>query len=167
MEAQQLQNRSLPELKEARANLLKRKSELESLKAKGGKQNPEVQNELSEVNNQLSMVEEAILDKELSGEEATESAVEGATESAVEGETEHGDKLVRLKLVKGARFNPYTGEEMAKPYKQAFTYSEWLLFKGNFKRLGITITEVISDPWGEAKDYVTKNEEKNADGRND
>lgn len=154
-----MQSQSLPELKEARANLLGRKSELESLKAKGGKQNPEVQNELSEVNNQLSMVEEAILDKELSGEEATESAVEG--------ETEHGDKLVRLKLVKGARFNPYTGEEMAKPYEQVFTYSEWLLFKGNFKRLGITITEVISDPWGEAKDYVTKNEEKNADGRND
>lgn len=154
MEVQELQSLSLQELKDLRNTSEQQKKKLEALKLKNGKAwSEENQAELSDLVVYLVDIDEAI--------EAKES------ESKQAKEVESGDKLIRLKLVKGARFNPYTGEEMAKPYKQAFTYSEWLLFKDNFKRLGITIVEVVSDPYGEAKDYVTKNEKKDVNGTND
>lgn len=154
MEVQDLQKISLPELKELKSKKEQERKELESLKLKKGKNwGEEEQATLSNLVVYLVDIDEAI--------EAKES------ESGQAKTVEPSDKLIRLKLVKGVRFDPYTGEEMAKPYKQVFTYSEWLLFKGNFKRLGITIVEVVSDPYGEVKDYVTKNEKKDVNGAND
>ena len=66
------------------------------------------------------------------------------------------EKLVHLSIVKGRRFNPMTGKEESKPYIQLFTFAEWQLFKKNFKGLGYSIMKVLHDPYGEAKDFVAK-----------
>lgn len=66
------------------------------------------------------------------------------------------EKMVHLLLVKGRRFNPHTGAEESKEYKQMFTYAEWQLFRQNFAALGYTIARVLHDPYDEAKDFVLK-----------
>ena len=49
-----------------------------------------------------------------------------------------------------------TGKEESKPCTQLFTFAEWQLFKKNFKGLGYSIMKVLHDPYGEAKDFVAK-----------
>lgn len=88
-----------------------------------------------------------------------EDVLEEKTSSTNNGEYEPKagtEKLVHLSIVKGRRFNPMTGEEESKPCTQLFTFAEWQLFKKNFKGLGYSIMKVLHDPYGEAKDFVAK-----------
>ncbi len=88
-----------------------------------------------------------------------EDVLEEKTSSATSGEYEPKagtEKLVHLSIVKGRRFNPMTGKEESKPCIQLFTFAEWQLFKKNFKGLGYSIMKVLHDPYGEAKDFVAK-----------
>lgn len=88
-----------------------------------------------------------------------EDVLEEKTSSTSNGEYEPKagtEKLVHLSIVKGRRFNPMTGKEESKPCTQLFTFAEWQLFKKNFKGLGYSIMKVLYDPYGEAKDFVAK-----------
>ena len=64
--------------------------------------------------------------------------------------------MVHLSLIRGRRFNPNTGKEESKVFTQYFTYSEWLLFKAHYRRLGYTVVAVLHDPYGESEEIVTK-----------
>lgn len=139
MNLQQLQNQSLEQVNDYKQNALARKAELEAAKAKGGKGwTTDMQEELDEIALFLVDVEEVIEEKKKAA--STGYVVKPGTE-----------KLVHLKLVKGRRFNSKTGKEISKPYIQMFTFSEWQLFKSNFKGLGYIIVEALHDPYGDAK----------------
>ena len=139
MDLQQLQNLSLDEVKTYRAHAVTRKSELEAIKAKGGKAwTPELQEELDDIALFLVDVDDIIEDK-------ANYKVKPGTE-----------KMVHLSLVRGRRFNPHTGKEESKPFIQLFTFSEWQLFKKNFTGLGYTIIAALHDPYCDAKKLVAK-----------
>lgn len=129
---------SSPKIKE----LLSKKDELEakkaSLLAKGDTSLSEAdKNELSDISLSLAACEEEI-------EEFKKTVSEGAS-------------VLSLLIVQGRRFNPMTGKEESKPYVQTFKYNEWQVFKKNYKNLGITIVDVLKDPFGDAIDYVSRN----------
>lgn len=66
------------------------------------------------------------------------------------------EKLVRVKLSTGNRYDPKTGKEINKPVPQMFNYGEWQLFKKNYKLLGYTIVEVMNDPFKDATPLIDK-----------
>ena len=66
------------------------------------------------------------------------------------------EKHVHLRIVRGNRFDPNTGERISNGYIQMFTYAEWQLFKKSFKGLGYTILAVLHDPYNDAASYVAK-----------
>lgn len=146
IELQQLQKLSLADIKVHKESVLKRKTELEALKAKDGKTwTQALQDELDDIAVYLVDVDEVIDEKMLEPEAQTGYVPKPGTE-----------KLVHLSLVKGRRFNPMTGKEESQPFTQMFTFSEWQLFKNHFKGLGYTILSVLHDPYGEAEKLVTK-----------
>lgn len=147
MTLEQLQNSGLDQLKVCYAEATKRKEELDALKQKGGKSwNSALQEELDDVALYIVDIEDMMYEKQNETADDNEHYwVESGTE-----------KLVHLAIVKGRRFNPTTGKEESKPYIQLFTFAEWQLFKKNFRGLGYSIMKVLHDPYGEAKDYVTK-----------
>lgn len=146
IELQQLQKLSLADIKAHKESVLKRKTELEALKAKGGKTwTQALQDELDDIAVYLVDVDEMIDEKMLEPEAQTGYVPKPGTE-----------KLVHLSLVKGRRFNPMTGKEESQPFTQMFTFAEWQLFKNHFKGLGYTILSVLHDPYGEAEKLVTK-----------
>ena len=146
IELQQLQKLSLVDIKAHKESVLKRKTELEALKAKNGKNwTRALQDELDDTAVYLVDVDEVIDEKMLEPEAQTGYVPEPGTE-----------KLVHLSIVKGRRFNPMTGKEESKPCTQLFTFAEWQLFKKNFSGLGYSIMQVLHDPYGEAKDFVAK-----------
>lgn len=102
----------------------------------------EQQIRLSEVTEEIVDLEEQI---ELVGDESEKVAIPKGTE-----------KMIHLCISTGNRYDPKTGKEVNKPQPQMFTYSEWQLFKKNFKRLGYTITKVMHDPYGEAEQFINK-----------
>lgn len=146
IELQQLQKLSLADVKAHKESVLKRKTELEALKAKNEKNwTQALQDELDDTAVYLVDVDEVIDEKMLEPEAQTGYVPKPGTE-----------KLVHLSIVKGRRFNPMTGKEESKPCTQLFTFAEWQLFKKNFSGLGYSIMQVLYDPYGEAKDFVTK-----------
>lgn len=143
MELQQLQRLSLEEVKFYRAKASERKSELEAIKAKGGKGwTPELQEELDDA--ALFLVD---------ADDVIEEKAAAVPSYKVKPGTE---KMVHLSLIRGRRFNPHTGKEESKPFTQLFTFSEWQLFKKNFAGLGYTIVDALHDPYGDAKALVAK-----------
>ena len=143
---QQLQQLSLEEVKTYKTRAIARKSELEAIKAKGGKAwTPELQEELDDIALFLVDVNDVIDEKASAISEKTDYEVKPGTE-----------KMVHLSLVRGRRFNPHTGKEESKPFTQLFTFSEWQLFKKNFAGLGYTIIAVLHDPYGDAEKLVVK-----------
>lgn len=52
-----------------------------------------------------------------------------------------------LRLTKGRRFNPDTGEREAPVFEQKFNTSEYRLFMAHYKSLGYTIEEVVYNPF--------------------
>lgn len=138
---QQLKSRSLDEIKEYKAEIEKRKSELEVLKAKGGKDwTAKLQDELNDIALLLVDIDEAI-------EEKSKSSYVPAPGT---------EKMVHLSLVQGRRFNPLTGKEESKIFTQLFTFAEWQLFKKYHKNLGYTIIAALHDPYGDAAKLVVK-----------
>lgn len=151
IDLKQLQSHSLDEIKVYKDNATSRKKELEAAKAKGGKAwTADMQEELDEIALFLVDVEEVIDQKMLEEPASTPSYVpEPGTEN-----------MVHLSLVRGRRFNSMTGKEISKPFIQKFTFSEWQLFKNNFRGLGYTIMAALHDPYGDAKALVYKEESK-------
>lgn len=142
---QQLQQLSLEEVKTYKTNAIARKSELEAIKAKGGKAwTPELQEELDDIALFLVDVND-VIDEKASATPAKPYDLKPGTE-----------KMVHLSLVRGRRFNPHTGKEESEPFTQLFTFSEWQLFKKNFAGLGYTIIAVLHDPYGDAEKLVVK-----------
>ena len=148
---QQLQNKSLDEIAKFKAAGETRRKELEALKAKGGKSwTTELQDEFDELAMFLVDVDELIESKQ--AEEAAKAPAKKSNYEVRKGT----EKMVRLSIVRGRRFNPLTGAEESKPFNQMFTFSEWQLFKKNFKSLGYTIMEVLHDPYGDAAELAVK-----------
>ena len=64
------------------------------------------------------------------------------------------EKMIHLMIVRGRRFNPQTGKEVSKPFKQYFTFGEFQLFKKNASLLGYAVLEVLHDPYNQANEIV-------------
>ena len=136
MTLQELQNSTVDALKQAHTAAKAHQADLQKLKA--------MQEDLDATALYIVDIEDVL-------EEKTSSA------NSDEYEPKAGtEKLVHLSIVKGRRFNPMTGKEESKPCTQLFTFAEWQLFKKNFKGLGYSIMKVLHDPYGEAKDFVAK-----------
>lgn len=148
---QQLKSHSLEEIKAYKEDAIKTKTELEALKAKGGKAwTDKLQEELDEVVLFLVDVDEVIEEKLTSAK--TENEAEKPSYVPKKGT----EKMVHLSIVRGRRFNPMTGKEESTPYTQLFTFPEWQLFKKHFRGLGYSIMAVLHDPYGDAAELVTK-----------
>ena len=57
------------------------------------------------------------------------------------------ENVAVLRLTKGRRFNPDTGEREAPVFTQKFNASEYRLFMAHYKSLGYTIEEVVYNPF--------------------
>ena len=57
------------------------------------------------------------------------------------------ENVAVLRLTKGRRFNPDTGEREAPVFTQKFNASEYCLFMAHYKSLGYTIEDVIYNPF--------------------
>lgn len=145
MTLQELQNSTVDALKQAHIAAKAHQVDLQKLKSSKDKRWTEAMQE------DLDATALYIVDIEDALEEKTSSTSDGEYEPKAGTE-----KLVHLSIVKGRRFNPMTGKEESRPYTQLFTFAEWQLFKKNFKGLGYSIIKVLYDPYGEAKDFVAK-----------
>lgn len=145
MTLQELQNSTVDALKQAHIAAKAHQADLQKLKSSKDKGWTEAMQE------DLDATALYIVDIEDVLEEKTSSTSNGEYEPKAGTE-----KLVHLSIVKGRRFNPMTGKEESKPCTQLFTFAEWQLFKKNFKGLGYSIMKVLYDPYGEAKDFVAK-----------
>lgn len=153
---QQLETKSLKELNEYKSKAEARKAELEKLKQKGGNAwTDKLQDELNDLVLHLVDVDE-LIEKKTKEEAAKVEVEKPAAEKSGYVPKKGTEKLVHLSIVRGHRFNPHTGKPEAEPHKQMFTFSEWQLFKNNFKSLGYTIVGVLHDPYNEAAEFVTK-----------
>ena len=145
MTLQELQNSTVDALKQAHIAAKAHQAGLQKLKSSKDKRWTEAMQE------DLDATALYIVDIEDVLEEKTSSTSNGEYEPKAGTE-----KLVHLSIVKGRRFNPMTGKEESKPCTQLFTFAEWQLFKKNFSGLGYSIMQVLHDPYGEAKDFVAK-----------
>lgn len=151
MDLQQLQSHNLEEVKAYKSEAQKRKTELEALKAKGGKEwTPELQEELDDVALFLVDIDDVIEEKAASASGKT------ATRTTSYNPEPGTENMVHLLLVRGRRFNPLTGKEESKAFTQLFTFAEWQLFKKNYKNLGYTVMAALHDPYGDAAQIVMK-----------
>ena len=142
LELQQLQALSLNDVKAYKVKAKARKTELEAIKAKGGKDwTSDLQDELNDIAIILVDVDDVIEQKMLE----PSYTVKPGTEN-----------MVHVRIVRGRRFNPLTGKEESSSYVQMFTYGEWQLFKNTFAGLGYTILAALHDPYGDAAKLVTK-----------
>lgn len=57
------------------------------------------------------------------------------------------ENVAVLRLTKGRRFNPDTGEREAPVFTQKFNASEYRLFMAHYKSLGYTIEDVVYSPF--------------------
>lgn len=144
MTLQELQNSTVDALKQAHLAARAHQAGLQKLKSSKDK------NWTNAMQEDLDATALYIVDIEDVLEEKTSST---SSEYVPKVGTEN---LVHLSIVKGRRFNPMTGKEESKPCTQLFTFAEWQLFKKNFKGLGYSIMKVLHDPYGEAKDFVAK-----------
>lgn len=141
---EELRSYSLEQVDAYREEAEHRKEELEAVKAETPKKwSEKSQEELDNIVLLLVSID-GIIEEKIKEQGPAYSAPAGT------------EKMVHLLLVKGRRFNPHTGTEESKEYRQMFTYAEWQLFKQNFAALGYAIVEVLHDPYGEAKATVLK-----------
>lgn len=142
----QLKGVSFFKLEAYKAAALKRKPELEAIKAAGGEDwTQDLQDELNEIAIFLVDVDDYIA-------EAKSKTTSKAASYVPKKGTE---RLVHLRIGYGKRFSPTTGEEISKPIVKRFTYPEWKLFKENSASLGYSILEVLHDPYGEVAAFVS------------
>ena len=112
------------------------------------------QQELDDITEKLFDLNEQLENfgkEQRNAKEQVQDAVKEQVQDAVKEK-----EVVVLKIQIGKRFDADTGEEINPPFKQTFTRSEWNNFKQFHKNCGYRITEVVSDPWNEAVEYVEK-----------
>ena len=121
-----------------------------------GQMTPEAEANYNSIASELDRVDGLILQAtEQPEEKATEQPEEKTEEQPGSYKPARGtERMVHLELTRGRKFDPNTGKPVAKPYVQVFTYSEWQLFKQNFKALGFSIDRVLHDPYNEAEKYL-------------
>ena len=151
---QQLAHKSLAEIAEIKAKAVAAKVSLEKQKKANKDWSEAKQNELDEVVEFLVDLDD-YLETRSNEEEPLEA--ESTDKYQVPAGTENH---VHLSVARGRRFDQNTGKEITKPFTQIFTFAEWQLFKKNHKGLGYSIMAVLHDPYGEAKNFVVKTEEK-------
>lgn len=145
MTLQELQNSTVDALKQAHTAAKVHQADLQKLKSSKDKRWTEAMQEDLDATALYIVDIEDVLEEKTSSTSSGEYKPKAGTE-----------KLVHLSIVKGRRFNPMTGKEESKPCTQLFTFAEWQLFKKNFSGLGYSIIKVLHDPYGEAKDFVAK-----------
>ena len=152
---EELESLKPEELAAHRKELMVRKAELLQ-KKKAGAIADEEQSELDELAVYLVAVDKLAAKKPTTGLGATAPEAEqpkpeqpkptGAVQ--VKYVPPKGEENVAvLRLTKGRRFNPDTGEREAPVFTQKFNASEYRLFMAHYKSLGYTIEEVVYDPF--------------------
>lgn len=152
---EELESLKPEELAAHRKELMVRKAELLQ-KKKASAITDEEQSELDELAVYLVAVDKLAAKKPTTGLGATAPEVEqpkpeqpkpvGAVQVKYvppEGE----ENVAVLRLTKGRRFNPDTGEREAPVFTQKFNASEYRLFMAHYKSLGYTIEEVVYNPF--------------------
>lgn len=152
---EELESLKPEELAAHRKELMVRKAELLQ-KKKAGAITDEEQSELDELAVYLVAVDKLAAKKPTTGLGATAPEAEqpkpeqpkptGAVQVKYippEGE----ENVAVLRLTKGRRFNPDTGEREAPVFTQKFNASEYRLFMAHYKSLGYTIEEVVYNPF--------------------
>lgn len=151
-EISELQNSSIDALKEYESTLLERKTYLEKLKAKGGQSwTQKLQDELNDIALALVDVSELIDKKSKNANNTDKNSIDSTYKPASGTEN-----MIHLKIIKGHRFDPRTGEEIERQFVQMFTYSEWQLLKNSYNCLGFTIVEVLHDPYKEVESFINR-----------
>lgn len=152
---EELESLKPEELAAHRKELMVRKAELLQ-KKKASAITDEEQSELDELAVYLVAVDKLAAKKPTTGLGATAPEAEqpkpeqpkptGAVQVKYvppEGE----ENVAVLRLTKGRRFNPDTGEREAPVFTQKFNASEYRLFMAHYKSLGYTIEEVVYNPF--------------------
>lgn len=152
---EELESLKPEELAAHRKELMVRKAELLQ-KKKASAITDEEQSELDELAVYLVAVDKLAAKKPTTGLGATAPEAEqpkpeqpkstGAVQVKyvpLEGE----ENVAILRLTKGRRFNPDTGEREAPVFTQKFNASEYRLFMTHYKSLGYTIEEVVYNPF--------------------
>lgn len=152
---EELESLKPEELAAHRKELMVRKAELLQ-KKKASAITDEEQSELDELAVYLVAVDKLAAKKPTAGLGATAPEAEkpkpeqpkpaGAVQVKYvppEGE----EDVAVLRLTKGRRFNPDTGEREAPVFTQKFNASEYRLFMAHYKSLGYTIEEVMYNPF--------------------
>ena len=151
---EELESLKPEELAAHRKELMVRKAELLQ-KKRAGAITDEEQSELDELAIYLVAVDKLAAKKPTTGLGATAPEAEKPTEQPkpagavqVKYVPPKGEENVAvLRLTKGRRFNPDTGEREAPVFTQKFNASEYRLFMAHYKSLGYTIEEVVYDPF--------------------
>ena len=157
---EELESLKPEELAAHRKELMVRKAELLQ-KKKASAITDEEQSELDELAVYLVVVDKLAAKKPTTGlgatapeaekpaeqpkPEAEKSAEQPKVTSYVPPKGE--ENVAVLRLTKGRRFNPDTGEREAPVFTQKFNASEYRLFMAHYKSLGYTIEEVVYDPF--------------------
>ena len=151
---EELESLKPEELAAHRKELMVRKAELLQ-KKKAGAITDEEQSELDELAVYLVAVDKLAAKKPATGLGATAPEAEKPAEQPkptgavqVQYVPPKGEENVAvLRLTKGRRFNPDTGEREAPVFTQKFNASEYRLFMAHYKSLGYTIEEVVYNPF--------------------
>ena len=151
---EELESLKPEELAAHRKELMVRKAELLQ-KKKAGAITDEEQSELDELAVYLVAVDKLAAKKPTTGlgaaaPEAEKPAEQPKPTSAVQVQyvpPKGEENVAVLRLTKGRRFNPDTGEREAPVFMQKFNASEYRLFMAHYKSLGYTIEEVVYNPF--------------------
>ena len=152
---EELESLKPEELAVHRKELMVRKAELLQ-KKKAGAITDEEQSELDELAVYLVAVDKLAAKKPTTGLGATAPEVEQLKLEELKPEQPKASSYIPpkgeenvavLRLTKGRRFNPDTGEREAPVFTQKFNASEYRLFMAHYKSLGYTIEEVMYNPF--------------------
>ena len=139
---QELESLKPEELAAHRKELMVRKAELLQ-KKKAGAITDEEQSELDELAVYLVGVDKLAAPKAEQPEQPKSEQPKVSGYIPSKGE----ENIAVLRLTKGRRFNPDTGEREAPVFTQKFNASEYRLFMAHYKNLGYTIEEVVYNPF--------------------
>lgn len=152
---EELESLKPEELAAHRKELMVRKAELLQ-KKKASAITDEEQSELDELAVYLVAVDKLAAKKPTTGLGATAPEAEQPKPEQPKPEQpkvtgyvppEGEENVAVLRLTKGRRFNPDTGEREAPVFTQKFNASEYRLFMAHYKSLGYTIEEVVYNPF--------------------
>jgi len=151
----ELKSLKLEELEAHRKELMVRKAELLQKKKAGAIADDE-QSELEELAVYLVGVDKLVAEKQPKPAEpkpaepakaAEQSKPAAQAKPAAYVPPKGEENIAVLRLTKGRRFNPDTGEREAPVFVQKFNASEYRLFMAHYKSLGYTIEETVYNPF--------------------